>query len=379
MPNELGRRKSRVAERSPFPSAPAHATASLEAVAGLLRVRNLTLRPSDLWSPEFNAYYAALTQTENSMREEWPAPERTASKTEWDEFDAWMESRLTAGLLSAVLKTYPVDVLDTNLAGVHVGIVTPKEGVSAENQRRVLINLRGGGFVINRGLTAGLTESAPVASLGRIKVITVDYRQAPFHGYPAATDDVEAVYAHLLREYDSASVGIYGCSAGGCLASQAVARCQNKGLPRPGAVGIFNMAPPPPFSLLPPWAAEWGDSGNWYAGVPKDIPSERDKAMYAMVQWYMERCDINDAEAYPGRFDSVLARFPPTLLLSGTRDFAASTVIAAHARFLKLGVDASLYLMEGAPHAAHVTAVGTPEARAANGYIARWFASRLAP
>lgn len=380
MPSRVGTRKAALQGRTnPATLAPPRG-ATLPRVAfapGDVHVENLTLPPSDLWSPEFRAFYAASMPAENTLRTEWPAPLRTAPKAEWDRFDDWLEANHTRPLLAAVLRRYPVDVTETSIAGVPVGIVLPRSGVSPSNKDRVLINLRGGGFVVHRGLLAGQTESAPVAATGSIKVITIDYRQAPFHYFPAASDDVEAVYVELLKEYSPSGIGIFGCSAGAVLTAQVLARLQDRGLPRPGAAGLFSMAPPPPFSLFAPWDTTWGDTGLWHAGVPCAEPSANDRLMYQMVQWYMKDCDSKDPLAYPGSFDHVLGNFPAVLLLSGTRDFAASTLIATHARLLKLGVRSSLYLMEGAPHAAHVTAVDTPEAQDAQSYIARWFQQQL--
>ena len=343
---------------------------------GTLHVRELTLRPSDIWSAEFRRYFVSRTAqicTPMAM----PMPARTAAKHEWDRFDAWLDAQTNAEPLAWILNHYPVDVVDTNLAGVRVGIITPQGGVAPENRGRVLINLRGGGFIFNRGLSFGQIESVPVAALGRLKVVTVDYRQAPFASYPAASEDVEAVYAHLLREYDAASIGIFGCSAGGTLASQAVARFDARGLPRPGAVGLFSLPPPPP-CIPAAWGNGWGDSALWFSGLPKSDFTESDRLNWEPMHWYMGSAASDDVEAYPATSDEIMARFPPTLLLSGTRDFAMSSIVAAHARLLKLGVDASLYIMEGGAHGAHAVAVGTPEAANAQAYIARWFDQCLA-
>jgi acetyl esterase/lipase len=92
----------------------------------------------------------------------------------------------------------------------------------------------------------------------------------------------------------------------------------------------------------------------------------------------MAGANASDPDAYPGASDAVLTKFPATLFLTGTRDPGSSATFAAHARMLRLGVDSSLYVMEGAPHATHVVAPQTPEAQDANAYIARWFESRLA-
>jgi epsilon-lactone hydrolase len=339
---------------------------------GTLFLREFVLPPSNLWSPEYRDFYVQRTAFLTNQAS-FSVPARTASKAEWDAFDAQQERALQESL-SCALARYPVDVLDTRIAGVRVGIVSPRSGCKSENQHRVLIHLRGGGFVHNRGLTFGQIESVPVSEIGGIKVITVDYRQAPFHRHPAGSEDVEAIYRELLTTYAPGAIGIFGCSAGGMLAAQAVARFQTKGLPRPGAVGVLSIAPPPPCVPAP---HGWGESAMWFSGVPGTEFSENDRRHWEPTGWYMEGADSTDPAAYPGSSDSVLAAFPPTLLMSGTRDFALSTTVVAHTRFLKLGVDASLYIMEGGVHGAHAVAVGTPEAHDAQSYIAQWFTQHL--
>jgi monoterpene epsilon-lactone hydrolase len=206
-------------------------------------------------------------------------------------------------------------------------------------------------------------------------VITVDYRQAPFHEYPSASEDVEAIYRQLLKQYRPEAIGIFGCSSGGALAAQVVAWFQSKGLPRPGAVGILCSSPPIAEGL----PDRGGDSRIWASGpIPKSQLSGANKEAFEPYYWYMRTAEADDPRAYPGSSDEVLAKFPPALFLVGTREAAASLAIASHARLLKLGVDSSLYVMEGATHAAHIMAVGTPEARDANAYIAHWFNQHLA-
>src|SRR5690606_25813881 len=84
----------------------------------------------------------------------------------------------------------------------------------------------------------GLVESLPVATTGGYRVCVVDYRQGWEHRFPAASEDAAAVHAALLEDHDTDAVGIFGYSAGGMLAAQAVAWFDAHGLPRPGAVAI---------------------------------------------------------------------------------------------------------------------------------------------
>ena len=296
-----------------------------------------------------------------------------APKAEWDKVDAAFDRGL-AEPLAWDLEHYPVNVVDTKMAGVHVGVITPKDGIAQRNQHRVLINLHGGGFCVGRGLVQGQVESIPIASLSGIKVITVDYREAPYDRYPAASEDVEAVYKELLKQYRPEAIGIFGGSAGGWLTAQVLAWFQVKGLPRPGAAGMFWGAPP-----TPPFPFRKGDSMIWgLGGFPEDKHADSIKAAVVPGAWYMGSTDSHDAAAYPGSFDTVLAQYPPTLFLSGTRAFDMSSAITAHARLLKLGVDSYLYLMEGAWHGAELTTGGTPEERDVDTYISQWFDQHLA-
>jgi monoterpene epsilon-lactone hydrolase len=146
--------------------------------------------------------------------------------------------RYNEQLANRMKARFQVDIHTGTLGGVGVEIVTPKDGVTIKNGRRVLINLHGGAFMWGSG-AGGEVEAIPIASLGRIKVVTVNYRLAPEHRFPAASEDVATVYRALLRDYKPAAIGIYGCSAGGMLTAQSLAWFDKVGLPMPGAAGTF--------------------------------------------------------------------------------------------------------------------------------------------
>jgi monoterpene epsilon-lactone hydrolase len=126
-----------------------------------------------------------------------------------------------------------------------------------------------------------------------------------------------------------------------------------------------------------------GDSQLWDGvGLPwatSFSPAVSPSAVKPKPSGYMEGADVNDPRGYPGASDSALAQFPPVLLLSGTRAPDMSPAVFAHAHFLKLGVDSSLYLMEGGQHGAYNIGENmTPEGHDALAYIARWFDQHLA-
>ena len=145
---------------------------------------------------------------------------------------------LLAGYLARQREVFAVERRDTTIGGVHAFEYLPKEGVTARNRDRVLINLHGGGF---SGCWPGCAEleSIPLAALGKIRVVSLDYRQAPKYRFPAASEDVAAAYRELLKTYRAENIGIYGCSAGGMLTGMAVAWFQKHSLPAPGAIGVL--------------------------------------------------------------------------------------------------------------------------------------------
>jgi acetyl esterase/lipase len=258
---------------------------------------------------------------------------------------------------------YPVSVESREMGGVRVDVVTPRDGVPEKNRGRVLINLHGGAFMWGGG-SGGLVESIPIASVGRITVISIDYRLAPEHRFPAASEDIEAVYRALLRSYDPKAIGIYGCSAGAILAAEAIARLQHLKLPLPGAVGTFCAS----LLDLSGDSATLGPALTGQAGQPsprmKDLP-------------YFAGTDPGDPLVLPGADPGVIAGFPPTLLITGSRDFAMSSVLRSHRLLVDQGVDAELHVWDGMWHS-FFSDPDMPESREAYRVIANFFDARLA-
>jgi monoterpene epsilon-lactone hydrolase len=260
---------------------------------------------------------------------------------------------------------FAVEQQDTKIDGVHVVVFTPKQGIAAENAKRVLINLHGGGF---SGCWPGcsLLESIPIASVGGFKVVSVDYRQGPDYHFPAASEDVAKVYAALLKEYPAQNVGIYGCSAGGGLTAMSVAWFQKHDLPAPGAIGIF-------------CAGAGGFSGGDAAYITWPIGEARmPRTTGASLPplGYFKDTDPNDPLIAPVMHPDVLAKFPPTLIITGTRDFALSNAINTNIQLTKAGVDSKLYVWDGLFHGFFYNP-GVPESMDAYKIICQFFTREL--
>jgi monoterpene epsilon-lactone hydrolase len=256
---------------------------------------------------------------------------------------------------------YPVRVVPQEIGGVYTEVFTPVVGVAAKNKARVLINLHGGGF-LEGARSISHIESIPIAAVAQIRVVSVDYRQAPEARFPAASEDVTAVYRELLKTYRAKSIGIFGCSAGGLLTAETVAWLRKAHLQRPGAVGMFCMG-----------ASYTGRGDSSFIARAIEGSSESEFAKYFA---YFEGSMPNDPMAYPVLSDQVMAEFPPSLLISGTRDHALSSVVYTHSRLVELGVKADLHVFEGMGHAFFYNPE-LPESREVYAVIGKFFDSHL--
>ena len=91
---------------------------------------------------------------------------------------------------------------------------------------------------------------------------------------------------------------------------------------------------------------------------------------------YYRSVDRHDPLASPGDYDEIMAKFPPSLLISGTRDLAMSSVLTTHAQLIRLGVKADLHVWEGMSHAFQWYPA-LPESREAYSVIVRFFETHL--
>ena len=263
-----------------------------------------------------------------------------------------------APLLQRFAKRYPTLVRTRRVAGVDVAEVVPAVGVDKRQELRILINLHGGSFTYG-GQYGGQVEGIPISAVGRMRVIGVDYRLAPEYRFPSALEDAVAVYKELTKTYRPERIGIYGCSAGAILAAQTLARLHQERVPLPGAVAMLGGGPYP------------------FNGDSYFIAQALAGYEWRPVDLYGQVPDLSDPAFFPGNSPEVLARFPPTLLISSTRDIALSAVIKTHVELTKLGVDADLRVWEGVDHCFHFDP-DLDASREAYNAIAKFFDSRLA-
>jgi epsilon-lactone hydrolase len=211
-------------------------------------------------------------------------------------------------------------------------------------------------------------ESIPIASVGRVKVISIDYRLAPEYTFPAASEDVAVVYREVLKRYKPKNIGLYGCSAGSMLTAESIAWFQRAKLPLPGAIGMFCAGASS--ALDADTGKFWKSDSGYITGA---LVGTFDLLAFPN---YFKGTDLRSPVVSPGDYDDVMAKFPPSLLISGTRDMALSSVLATHAQLVRLGVAADLHVWEGMNHAFQFYPA-LPESREAYRVIVSFFDSHL--
>lgn len=229
----------------------------------------------------------------------------------------------------------------------------PSEWVVATNAdpNRTMLYLHGGGYVIgsivsHRGLAASLSKSA------RARVLSVDYRLAPEHKFPAAVDDAIASYRWLLDSgVDPANTVIGGDSAGGGLAVAALVAIKEAGLPMPGA-GI----------CLSPWV-DMEALGESYVTRAALDPMLTREGIQAFAKEYLGDADPKSPLASPIYAD--LSGLPPLIIQVGTSEaiYDDATWLRDHA--MRAGVDVTFEAWEDMVHVWQRYASKLPEAQLA--------------
>ncbi|BBX07553.1 lipase [Mycolicibacterium aichiense] len=176
----------------------------------------------------------------------------------------------------------------------------------------VTMYFHGGGFAVGDLDTHDGTAREHAVAAGTL-VVSVDYRLAPEHPYPAAVDDVWAATRWVADNADrfgadGSRLAVAGDSAGGTL-SAVVAQLARD-----------NDGPPIAFQLL------WYPSTMWDNSLPSfaenaDAPVLDNAAIEAFTRWYAGHVDLSDPPAglAPGRAAD-LSGLPPAYIAVAGHD-----------------------------------------------------------
>ena len=204
----------------------------------------------------------------------------------------------------------------------------------------ILVYYHGGGWVIGSAEVYDATPRALVNLAGCV-VVSVNYRLAPEHKFPAAHDDAAAAYEWVLKNAASLSgdprrVAVGGESAGGNLAVAT-------------AMAARDRKWPPPSSVMAVYPIASGDTSS---------PSYRENAQAkplnkAMMEWFFGHYQRAAADRQDPRIDLVranLAGLPPTVIVTAQIDPLRSEGETLAARLRAAGVSVSARDYAGVTH-----------------------------
>ncbi|MGW6277125.1 alpha/beta hydrolase [Kribbella sp. NPDC055071] len=224
----------------------------------------------------------------------------------------------------------------------------------------VMLYLHGGGYVVGSART-GANLAAPLARRTGLPAVSLDYRLAPEHPFPAGVHDALAAYRELVDS--GQNVVIAGDSAGGGLTIATLLAARAEGLPQPAAAVLFS--PWVDLALTGPSMDSRGDFD----------PLFNRALMTEYADKYLNGADPHNELASPVFAD--LSVLPPLLVQVGSAEVLLDDALRLVARAAEQEVDVSLDVIAGAPHVFQYFAGFLPEADEALDRAATFITQRL--
>jgi epsilon-lactone hydrolase len=225
-----------------------------------------------------------------------------------------------------------VDQKPTTIGGVSAVEVTIR-GTDAAN---VILYFHGGVYVIGSAATSVPLVSDLARRTGA-KAVTLDYRLAPEHPYPAAVEDAQAAYRGLLEQgIDPGQIALAGDSAGGGLAVATLLALRDAGTPLPSCA--YLMSPYADLTL----------SGETFLEKQALDPILTPVGVRLRVPDYVAGADASDPHISPVFGD--LTGLPPLLIQAGSHEILLSDALRLAARAATADVPVTLEVTPGVPH-----------------------------
>jgi epsilon-lactone hydrolase len=225
-----------------------------------------------------------------------------------------------------------VDQSPTTIGGVSAVEVT----VRGTDQANVILYFHGGVYVIGSAATSVPLVSDLARRTGA-KAITVDYRLAPEHPYPAAVEDAQAAYEGLLEQgIDPGRIALAGDSAGGGLAVATLLSLRDAGTPLPSCA--YLMSPYADLTL----------SGATIVEREAVDPILTPIGLRLRIPDYVAGADASDPHISPIFGD--LRGLPPLLIQVGSHEVLLSDALRLAARAANADVPVILEVTPGVPH-----------------------------
>lgn len=226
--------------------------------------------------------------------------------------------------------------------------LTPRELKSS----RVVLQLHGGGYIGPMKNIYRTFATYYSRALGGGRVLTIDYRVAPEHPFPAALEDAYAAYEWLLARYPSNKIIVAGDSAGGGLAL-ALVHClkDNK---RPLPAGLIVMSP---------WTDLTASGESYVTNYEKDPQFGRTEDSMLFNKDYVG--DNDPANPYISPLFGDFTGFPPMLIQVGSYEMLLSDSLLVAEKAKAAGCKVCCTVYEGMFHVFQMAKGAIPESKAA--------------
>ncbi|WP_194898004.1 alpha/beta hydrolase [Catenulispora pinisilvae] len=225
-----------------------------------------------------------------------------------------------------------VSAKQDELGGVPVVIVE----TSQLDPSAVLLYLHGGAYALGSAPDSVGLASDLARRVGA-RAISVDYRLAPEHPFPAAVDDAVAAYRALLDQgVPSSRIAFVGESAGGGLVAATLVALKDAGVPLPSSAAVFS-----------PWT-DLTVSGPSATGKAALDPALTPEALRTRARDYLGVRDPATPLASPIFAD--LTGLPPLLIQVGSHEILLDDAVRLAARAGEHDVPVELQVWPEVPH-----------------------------
>lgn len=226
---------------------------------------------------------------------------------------------------------------DVQQKAVEIGSVPGIEvTIRREHTEDVILYFHGGVYVIGNAAASVPLVSDLVRRTGT-KAVTIDYRLAPEHPYPAAVEDARSAYEGLLAQgIDPSQVALAGESAGGGLAVALLLDLRAAAVPLPACAYV--MSPYVDLTL----------SGETLVTRQELDPLLSPDGLRARVPDYVDSADATDPLISPIFGD--LRELPPLLVQVGSHEVLLSDALRLAQRAAISDVPVTLEVTPGVPH-----------------------------
>jgi epsilon-lactone hydrolase len=233
----------------------------------------------------------------------------------------------TAHPLADDVKTAPETLGGVPVIGVDLAGTRPED---------VILYFHGGAYTLGSA-TGSVGLASNLARNAGTRVVSVDYRLAPEHPYPAALEDAVAAYRGLLDSgVPAAHIALAGESAGAGLTVATLVALKAAKLPQPASAAVFS-----------PWADLTLSGASMKEKAAVD-PSLTPEGLRRRVTGYVAGHDPADGLISPVFAD--LTGLPPLLIQAGSHEILLDDATRLAARAAAADVTVTLEVTPAVPH-----------------------------